>query len=711
MNAFITKTKKKIGFRLSVLMVFITIMGCVEDIDKANRYTFMGQTVADYLEEHDDVFSDFIYILKRSGRLSLLKAYGTYTCFAPTNDAVRRYLVEQDSIWRASLEPGSKQEVWTGITSPVLEELSDSMCMVISGTHILTNCFLTTTMQGDVFPTANLNGRFLTLKFGVGDMQQSIIYINNVPIMVADNEVENGVVHAMKGVLNPSSLTLAAQIAEMKFLTIFNEALQITGLALALEPYKDFSYTEGDKLAPDLYTNIVNCHYPLNRYYGFTAFCETDEVFHKAGIENVDDLYRKCCEWYPEATDPDPKSENNALHKFMTYHLIDRRLPYARLVCYQIACNYYVPGEAYMNGVFASEMKYVPYADRFDYFETLQGTLLKVIMPRSNRKNVIKSDGMQATYGDMIFLNYAKDAINAADPFNSTAGMANIPVNILVLDPSDINADPDRYPGYNADALNGNFQLIDHPLVYNEDVMAGYVLNEMIRIDIASIIPEFTNNHMRWYSGSDISFGSTAGLFYIPDTYSDRIKINSPETRVYYMGALNGYNQYQGDLMSAKGTFDFAYRLPHVPPGTYELRIGYVADSDRGIVQYYVDDEITGIPVNMRLGGGDPHIGWIKDEHTTDNGITNDKEMKNRGYLKGPSTYYVGDCTTIARNFSRAFRLVLTTKYFSGGDHWVRIKNVNDNDSGADSYMHDYFEFVPVGWMRNENISLEDRRK
>ena len=88
MNAFITKTKKKIGFRLSVLMVFITIMGCVEDIDKANRYTFMGQTVADYLEEHDDVFSDFIYILKRSGRLSLLKAYGTYTCFAPTNDAV-----------------------------------------------------------------------------------------------------------------------------------------------------------------------------------------------------------------------------------------------------------------------------------------------------------------------------------------------------------------------------------------------------------------------------------------------------------------------------------------------------------------------------------------------------------------------------------------------------------------------------------------------
>ena len=685
------------------------LVSCHEEIDASNRYTFKGETVGSFLESNPELYSDITYILQRGGKLSLLKAYGVYTMFAPTNAAVERYLVEQDSIWRESLKPGSKMEIWTGITSPMLEELSDSMCEVISKTHILTIQCMTMDMQGDVIPSTNLNSRFLTLAFGVDEDLRATISVNGARIMVPDMEMENGVVHTIDKVLNPSSRSLGAEIDDMKFLGIFNEALRQTGLDQAIEPYKDFSYTQGDKLTTDLYNGNLDCHYPPNRFYGFTAFCEPDDVFHEAGIYNVDDLAARCRQWYPTATDEDPQSENNALHKFVAYHLMDRRLPYSRLVCYQIACTYFTPSSASWSGVFASEQKFTPYADRFDYFETMQGTLLKVIMPRSNRKLVTKSDGSQVTYGDMIFLNYSKDLVNYADPFNSTAGKNNIPVNVRVLNPSEIT--DEQYPGYRSDALNGNMLLLDNVLVYDEDVMAGYVLNEMIRIDIASMIPEFTNNYMRWYSGADIVFGNTAGLFYVPDGYSDRIRIRTAETRLYYMGALNTWNQYQGDLMSCKGMFDIAYRLPHVPPGTYELRVGYVADADRGIVQYYVDDEITGIPVNMRLVDTDPRIGWIKDEYTADNGITNDKEMKNRGYLKGPTTYYMGDLTTLARDFYRAYRLVLTTKYFGEGDHWVRIKNVNENDVSTDRFMHDYFELVPVGWMRREDISEEDRRK
>lgn len=700
--------------RLHAALALMAIMSfgicsCTEEIDTTNRYTFKGETVGSFLESNPEQYSDITYILQRGGKLSLLKAYGVYTLFAPTNDAVERYLVEQDSIWRESLKPGSKMEIWTGITSPVLEELTDSMCEVISKTHILTIQCMTMDMQGDVIPSTNLNSRFLTLAFGVDEELHSTISVNGARIVLGDQEMENGVVHTLDKVLNPSSRSLAAEIDGMKFLSIFNEALRQTGLDQALEPYKDFSYTEGDKLTADLYNGNIDCHYPPNRFYGFTAFCEPDEVYHEAGIMNVDDLAARCRDWYPTATDPDPKSENNALHKFVSYHLMDRRLPYSRLICYQIACTYFTPSSASWSGVFASEMKFSPYADRFDYFETMQGTVVKVIMPRSNRKVVTKPDGSQGPIGDIIFLNYAKDLINEADPFNSTAGKADIPVNIRVLNPSEL--DGNHYPGYVTDALNGNTLLIDHLLVYDEDVMSGYILNEMIRIDIASLIPEFTNNYMRWYSGADIEFGNTAGLFYVPDHYSDRIRIRSAETRLYYMGALNSWNQYQGDLMSCKGMFDIAYRLPHVPAGTYELRVGYVADADRGIVQYYVDDEITGIPVNMRLVNTDPRIGWIADAETPDNGITNDKEMKNRGYLKGPNTYYMGDLTTTARNFYRAYRLVLTTKYFGEGDHWVRIKNVNENDVSTDRFMHDYFELVPVGWMRREDIPEEDRRK
>ena len=61
----------------------MSLAGCRESIDESTRYTFTGHTVASFLEEHEDVYSSFIEILNRGGRLSLMKAYGQYTCFAP----------------------------------------------------------------------------------------------------------------------------------------------------------------------------------------------------------------------------------------------------------------------------------------------------------------------------------------------------------------------------------------------------------------------------------------------------------------------------------------------------------------------------------------------------------------------------------------------------------------------------------------------------
>ena len=116
-------------------LLVMVLCGCKEHIDDEARYTFVGHTIASYLQENEEVYSSFIEILTRGECFSLMKAYGEYTCFAPTNDAIARYLREQDSIYWATLALGDP--VWTGITSPELSELSDSMCKVISQTHIL----------------------------------------------------------------------------------------------------------------------------------------------------------------------------------------------------------------------------------------------------------------------------------------------------------------------------------------------------------------------------------------------------------------------------------------------------------------------------------------------------------------------------------------------------------------------------------------------
>ena len=251
-------------------VVGLSVVGCKEDIDTSNRYTFTGNTVASFLEEHNDMFSSFITILKRGGKFNLMKAYGTYTCFAPMNDAIDRYLFEQDSIYKESLKPGSKKVIWTGVTSPRLEDLSDSICTVIAQTHIIPATYLTTEMEGDVVPTMNLNDRYLTMSYDVDSLQHSLLFINGAQVVGADEEVENGVVQIINSVMNPSSETVPTVIESMKFLSIFSEALERTGLDAKLQPYKDFSYTDGDKTTLTIY-NASGCPYPPSRYYGFTV--------------------------------------------------------------------------------------------------------------------------------------------------------------------------------------------------------------------------------------------------------------------------------------------------------------------------------------------------------------------------------------------------------------------------------------------------------
>ena len=684
---------------VAVWLVAISLTGCKEDIDTSNRYTFVGKTVGSFLESHPEIYSSFNYILSRSGEMSLLKAYGAYTCFAPTNEAIARYLVEQDSIWRKSLEPGSEKVIWTGITSPVLEELTDSMCDVISKTHILPAAFLSMEMDGDVVPAMNLNNRFLTLRVGVNENLRPIMYVNGAELIAVDEQVENGVVHTVASALNPSTNTVPAQIEEMPFLSLFYEGLKKTGLEDKMQLYRDDSYKDGDRTQNNAGLDDATVRFPPHRYFGYTAFCEPDEVFHELGIYSIEDLYRQCLKWYPEATDPDYTSPDNALYKFMAYHLLEYHLLYTRLVFNNLIGN--APGSP-----FNSEIKFPYNSDRVEYYETMQGPILKIIMPRSMDLKGIDKDGVARNIKNTIFLNFGKDAINPGNPFNSSVN--GIPVNVRVLDPADIMADPARYPKYVQEALNGSIHLIDHPLVYNEDVMAGYVLNGIIRMDWSALIPELTNNHLRWYDGTaGYQFLSDAA-FYIPHDYSDHVKFYEDDCRLSYYSPKNEWDEYEGDLLTCRGSYDFAYQLPILPAGTYEIRISSINGPDRGMTQFYLDGEVCGLPKNNKNSGTDPCIGYIYDRDTDDNGVENDKVMKNHNYLKAPITYNCANAWAVIREYNLSLRYVITTKYLSADHHWLRIKNV---DELSQYYNSDYFEIVPVGWLRRDDLTLEEKRQ
>jgi len=79
---------------LMIMTIFVASLtvSCEDETTSANYYTFTGETVADYLSNRNDTYSDFIEVLKRANYYSLLSTYGEFTCFAPTNSAMNEYM-------------------------------------------------------------------------------------------------------------------------------------------------------------------------------------------------------------------------------------------------------------------------------------------------------------------------------------------------------------------------------------------------------------------------------------------------------------------------------------------------------------------------------------------------------------------------------------------------------------------------------------------
>ena len=86
-------------------LLFISIflfLACTDEIDKSNRYTFTGETMADFLLNRSEDYSNFIKILEKANMFGRLSTWGQYPLFLPTNDAGERYLAEQDSLYWAT---------------------------------------------------------------------------------------------------------------------------------------------------------------------------------------------------------------------------------------------------------------------------------------------------------------------------------------------------------------------------------------------------------------------------------------------------------------------------------------------------------------------------------------------------------------------------------------------------------------------------------
>ena len=205
---------KKFPIILVALMALFTFVACVDNDDDVpmNYYQSKKVTAAGFLEENSEQFSEFIAILKRTPYFSMLSTYGTYTLFAPNNDAISRYL----------------QRAGYGN----VDNIPTETCDTLARTHII--------KKGAFFTTDIV----LSSDSDVTNHNALVYYINkNSKMIDYHDSVTNGVVHVLDNVISSSSLLLPDKIAEDPALTIFSQALSLTGMCDSLVNYIDETYS------------------------------------------------------------------------------------------------------------------------------------------------------------------------------------------------------------------------------------------------------------------------------------------------------------------------------------------------------------------------------------------------------------------------------------------------------------------------------------
>lgn len=657
----------KARFYKVLLAMLPLLTACTDEPDSSNFYTFKGQMMSEYLKTHEN-FSQFSALVERTGMMKLLSTYGEYTCFAPTNEAMDSYLRKK------------------GVSG--IDALSYEDCDTLVRTHLVKDMYTTADMNDGVLSTANMNRRYIEVSHGVDEDNNGVVFLNgtsHIIFALQDDSVENGFVQPVTEVLESSNRMILDMLLQNPHISIFANALQRAGFGEVLYLYRDEAWDKEKLNYPRIrYVSHVNketATVPDEKRFGYTIFTPTDSVLReKYAITTVEQLYQKACEIYdriyPEDAGRDYHDftqithEKNPLHRFLAYHILTRDVK---------GWNYLTPYNDI--GIETRDMNPV------DWYETM----LPHTMMKFERLTVRKWAG-GSTIGQR-YINRRYD-----DEFQ-------IP-GVYIY--------PTVEKAYKQDALNGRYFYTDDILAFDEQTR-DEVFNTLIRMDFSTVFPELMTNDIRLnqrnngVKNQDPDYDETGKYgrnYYFPNGYLDGVTINEGSWLVYRR-PHDWYDSYEGDEMNLFKDFDFTFRLPPVPyEGEWQIRLGFAAEPTRGVAQIYYDDKPQGIPLDMTKNLNDASIlgsNWKADYNTmsTLDLSTDQKELKNKGYYRGPTGGYHypygggNDHVYFARQ-SNTYRMVLCTTHIDPSeDHFLRIRCVSAKQGNDNEFMLDFLELVP----------------
>lgn len=665
------KKKSILFFYLLVCMCY-GFLGCQDSDDVGVNYTtFTGETIGGFLENNAE-YSDFTEALKTVGAFSILESYGSYTCFVPNNAAMEAYVREQGFESFESFLDSVK-----AVKEMVFYHLIDGESNAVGNYE--TAGFIVGAIE-----TKNMIGRYLYTS--IAPDGTSWMINNSARIVSGDHLKVNGIVHKIDKVLVGNMDMVPDYIGSVGYFDLYGEALRATGLRDSLMLLDDENFVPGTvKPVDDAFS--YRTYFPQSKKFRYTALLETDSVLALNNIFTLDDMRDYARSHYPEGKDYPDKDCRSSLYRFVAYHFLPTMLTSNQIVNTR---EYTVTQEwmdqdwlrqNYRDGSFWLEQYLVPMADQ---------TIITVQAFQWGSQEKQKP----------VF----NDERNVYDP--KYTNMAEEVDDVVALD----------LVHSNLDCQNGVIHALTNMLVFDEDKIGRIMRGKRIRIDFTTFTPELRNN--------DLMDGKE---YYIPQGYCKKFRFEeSSSVFAKYVGA-NRHSCFLGDYLEMWGMADATITIGPLPAGSYEVRIGYRVDAGhRGITQFYLDDEPCGIPIDMRMNGYNPAIGWEQvydyahnnsmyitswGEGNSDDpsGAENDKSLHNRGFMRGPDSYASlellppgssgGDVKGSNRNDPFGLRKVLGIfswpKLSTHEFRLVQMLNGNNN--------LDYIEFIPTTLIESED--------
>lgn len=243
-------------------------------------------TITEYLETNKDQYSSFLKVVEAADLKDALTAYNPFgdgfTLFLPTNEAFDRFF--------------ETRQIFNN-----MEELLDDVNYTreLGRYHLINKSLNTNEFPYGALPDTTASGDFLTIGFS-SSLDSTYYKVNNLAsVQISNIKVVNGTIHVISDVLEPIAFNSYEWLNKDGGFSILADLFELTGLVDTM----------------GIFRTTLSGQQIKNKY---TILAEHDSIFHRNGIQSVEDLVSRY-----GTPGLDPGDQENGLYQFAAYHILE----------------------------------------------------------------------------------------------------------------------------------------------------------------------------------------------------------------------------------------------------------------------------------------------------------------------------------------------------------------------------------------------------